>query len=314
MKARHRGVRPSRMSGVMGILHSCIMGTLPWVPEPLMRRLSGRYIAGESLPEAMDVISTNASRGFAGVLDILGEGVEDEAAAREALSAYKEAASELGAAGLDCYVSVKPTHFGLSISPGLALDLYVELAEHCQALGQAMRVEMEDHPTTDATLDLFHSLRKQFNDVGIVLQSRLLRTPDDIEALGSEVMDVRMVKGIYLEPASIAHVEPEPISDAFLDCCERLWTGGARVTLATHDGKLAGHLSALIAARGLTDLDYEFQVLLGVQRPLWEEWRASGHPVRVYVPFGPEWRAYSQRRLKNTPQLLGYILASLLRR
>ena len=313
MKARHRGVRPSRMSGVMGILHNCIMGTLPWVPEPLMRRLSGRYIAGESLPEAMDVIRTNASRGFAGVLDILGEGVEDEAAAREALSAYKEAASVLGAAGLDCYVSVKPTHFGLSISPGLALDLYVELAEHCQALGQPLRVEMEDHTTTDATLDLFHSLRKQFNDVGIVLQSRLLRTPDDIEALGSEVMDVRMVKGIYLEPETVAHCEHGAIQDAFVECTKQLWSAGHRVALATHDGPLAERCLAVAAELGVASDRMEFEVLLGVQEALWKAWQEAGHKVRVYVPYGPEWRSYSQRRLGKNPEILGHIIRNLLR-
>lgn len=304
----------------MSALTRFVLATMPLVPTPLMRRLSGRYMAGERLDQAIGVLSSLAAGGFPGILDILGEGEGSEDHARAASASYLAAARAVAQADLDAYISVKPTHFGLLHSVDLAHELYADLARECAALGLDLRVEMEDHPTTDATLELFSRLRREYANVGLVLQSRLLRTPADIAGLLAESpaaagrLDVRMVKGIYLEPASIAHVEPEPISDAFLDCCERLWTGGARVTLATHDGKLAGHLSALIAARGLTDLDYEFQVLLGVQRPLWEEWRASGHPVRVYVPFGPEWRAYSQRRLKNNPQLLGYILANLLRR
>lgn len=313
MKARHRGVRPTRMFSDMGILHRCIMGTLPWVPEPLMRRLSSRYIAGETLPEAIDVVEANASRGFGGVLDILGEGIENESAARAALSAYKQAATELGAAGLDCYVSVKPTHFGLCISPELALDLYAELAEHCRGLGQTMRVEMEDHPTTDATLDLFHSLREQFDHVGIVLQSRLLRTPDDIQALGSEVMDVRMVKGIYLEPESVAHCERGLIQDAYVECARELWAGGHRVALATHDGPLAERCLAVAVELEVTPDRMEFEVLLGVQEALWNTWRQAGHGVRVYVPYGPEWRSYSERRLRKNPEILGHVLRNLLR-
>jgi proline dehydrogenase len=301
------------MFSVMGIIHSCIMGALPWVPEPLMRRLSSRYIAGETLAEAMAVIGTNASSGFSGVLDILGEGIEDEAAAREALAAYKQAASELGAAGRDCYVSVKPTHFGLSISPGLALELYADLAEHCQGLGQTMRVEMEDHPTTDATLDLFHSLRKQFDHVGIVLQSRLLRTPDDIQALGSEVMDVRMVKGIYLEPASVAHCERSLIQDAYVECTKQLWLAGHRVALATHDGPLAERCLAVATELKVAPERLEFEVLLGVQEPLWKTWKQAGHKVRVYVPYGPEWRSYSERRLRKNPEILGHVMRNLLR-
>lgn len=301
------------MFNVMGIIHSCIMGALPWVPEPLMRRLSSRYIAGETLAEALAVIGTNASSGFSGVLDILGEGIEDEAAAREALAAYKQAASELGVAGRDCYVSVKPTHFGLSISPGLALELYADLAEHCQGLGQTMRVEMEDHPTTDATLDLFHSLRKQFEHVGIVLQSRLLRTPDDIQALGSEVMDVRMVKGIYLEPASVAHCERSLIQDAYVECTKQLWLAGHRVAMATHDGPLAERCLALATELKVAPDRLEFEVLLGVQESLWKTWKQAGHKVRVYVPYGPEWRSYSERRLRKNPEILGHVMRNLLR-
>jgi proline dehydrogenase len=297
----------------MGILHTCIMGVLPWVPLPLMRRLSARYIAGETLPEAMGVLRANAGRGFAGVLDLLGEGVEDEAAARAALADYKSAASEMKVAGLDSYVSVKPTHFGLALSTNLALELYSDLAQHCEGLGQSMRVEMEDHSTTDSTLELFRALHGRFKRVGIVLQSRLLRTPADIAALGTEAMDVRMVKGIYLEHESIAHCEREPIRDAYVDCTRQLWSAGHRVALATHDGPLAERCLSLAEELQVGSDRLEFEVLLGVQRPLWEIWQKAGHRVRVYVPYGPEWRSYSERRLRKNPEILGHVMRNLLR-
>jgi len=289
------------------------MGVLPWVPHTIMRRLSARYIAGESLPEALAVLQANAARGFPGVLDILGEGVADESAARAALVAYKRDASTLHEAGLDAYVSVKPTHFGLALSQELAFELYSDLAQHCQALGQTMRVEMEDHPTTDATLELFRRLRAQFDPVGIVLQARLFRTPDDIAAFDSQNVDIRMVKGIYLEPPSIAHCDRAPIQEAFIECCRQAWTAGHRVALATHDGDMAERCLAVARELQVQPDRMEFEVLLGVQEPLWDHWRQAGHRVRVYVPYGPEWRSYSERRLRKNPEILGHLMRNFFR-
>ncbi|MAE27778.1 MAG: proline dehydrogenase family protein [Planctomycetota bacterium] len=304
----------------MSALTRLVLATMPLVPTPIMRRLAGRYIAGERLEQAITALTDLAAEGFPGILDILGEGQGNEDHARAASAAYLAAARAVAQGDLDAYISVKPTHFGLLLGGELAFELYDGLARECAALGLDLRVEMEDHPTTDATLELFGRLRREHANIGLVLQSRLLRTPVDIEALlaGSPAaagrLDVRMVKGIYLEPAEVAHVDPQSISDAFLDCCSSLWAGGARVTLATHDEVLATRLTQALSKGQLTTADYEFQVLLGVRRQLWQSWRAAGHPVRVYVPFGPEWRAYSQRRLQKNPQLIGHIMGNFLRR
>jgi proline dehydrogenase len=297
----------------MSWIHRPVLALLPHVPRPVMRRLSARYIAGETLEEELDKLEELGRRGFPGVLDVLGEGVEDEAHARRALEGYLRAAEALHARRIEAYVSVKPTHFGLNLSEPLALELYGSLARRLGELGLFLRVEMEDHPTTDGTLRIFEALRAEHPHVGLVLQSRLFRTPEDIRRLAPGPLDVRMVKGIYLEPPQIAHVDPEPIREAFVQQCAQLFDRDARVAFATHDAQLADRLIALVRERGIPRERYEFQVLLGVQRPLWDRWKEQGHPVRVYVPFGPEWLAYSLRRLKHNPQILGHVMRATLR-
>jgi len=279
-----------------------------------MRRLAARYIAGEELADAIRCLESVRAQGFAGVLDILGEDVEGEAAARAALAGYRAGVDALAASSLDAYVSVKPTHFGLRSDPALAYALYSELCAHAASRGQFVRVEMEDHTTTDATLDLFRRLRDGRENVGLVLQSRLLRTPEDIQSLDGRTTNVRLVKGVYLEPPSIAHTEPQAIRDAYVECARMLFQRGHFVAFATHDEHMAARVLRDAKDRGVPDERYDFEVLLGVQEPLWKRWRDAGHRVRVYVPFGPEWRAYSQRRLRRNPEMLRHVMRNLLAR
>ncbi|MFT7679300.1 MAG: proline dehydrogenase [Planctomycetota bacterium] len=298
----------------MGILHKIAVATLPLIPRSVMRRLSARYIAGETLEEALGCLEDLSQRGYSGILDILGEDVSGEAEARTVLESYKQAASDSATRKLDSYVSIKPTHFGLRISKELCHELYAELLVHCAAIGQFVRVEMEDHTTTQDTLDIFARLRAEHSNVGIVLQSRLLRTADDITKLPEGPVDVRMVKGIYLEPEEIAHTHSQAIRDSFLELSEALFKAGHRVAFATHDEHLGARLLRSCKDRGVDPSRYEFEVLLGVQQPLWQNWRAAGHKVRVYVPYGPQWRAYSQRRLRKNPEIFGHVLRGLLKR
>jgi proline dehydrogenase len=146
-----------------------------------------------------------------------------------------------------------------------------------------------------------------------VLQSRLFRTPKDVDELAEGPLDVRLVKGIYLEPASIAHVDPEPIRVAYVEIARKLFARGARVGLATHDEGLGERCLAVARELGVAKDRYEFQVLLGVREELWDLWKKAGHRVRVYVPFGPDWRAYSLRRMKKNPQIVGHVLRNMLR-
>ena len=289
-----------------------VLAGLPYIPRPIMRRLASRYIAGERLEDAIAKLLDLARRGHPGILDVLGENVATAEEAMGAARIYEEGATALAAEGLDAYVSVKPTHLGLTIDGSLALDLFSGLAGRCKERGLRMRVEMEDHPTTDATLALFEALRKRFDNVGIVLQSRLFRTIRDVDGLAPGPLDVRLVKGIYLEPASIAHTEPEPIREAYVEIARKLFARGARVGLATHDEGLGERCLAVARELRIPKERHEFQVLLGVREELWERWRKAGHVVRVYVPFGPEWRAYSQRRLRKNPQILRHVMRDTL--
>jgi proline dehydrogenase len=296
----------------MSVFDRLAIASLPLIPRPVMRRLASRYIAGERLEDALAKLAELRAQGFGGIVDLLGEDVHDAAQARAVLGSYVEIGRAVRARGLDAYVSVKPTHLGLRLSAQLALELYAELARELRALGLFLRVEMEDHTTTDDTLALFAKLRAEFDNAGIVLQSRLLRTPADARALPAARINVRLVKGIYVEPAEIAHTEPEPIRDAYLETLRVLWQRGDFVQLATHDEGLAERSFALARELGKGTSDYELALLLGVREPLRRAWRDAGHPVRVYVPFGPEWRPYSQRRLRKNPQIFRHVLRDTL--
>ena len=296
----------------MSVFDRLAIASLPLIPRPIMRRLASRYIAGERLEDALAKLAQLRDEGCGGIVDLLGEDVLDEPQARAVLASYLAIGRAVHERSLDAYVSVKPTHLGLRISTQLAQELYTELATELKELGLFLRVEMEDHTTTDDTLAVFARLRADFDNVGIVLQSRLKRTLADVRALPRARVNVRMVKGIYIEPAEIAHTEPEPIRAAYLDALRALWQRGDFVSLATHDDGLAERAFAIARELKKGVKDYELAVLLGVREPLRRAWRDAGHPVRVYVPFGPEWRPYSQRRLRKNPQIFRHVLRDTL--
>ena len=292
----------------MSWLDQLVLKSLPYVPRPVMWRVAKRYVAGETLEAAIQRLQALNQRGYPGILDVLGEDVTGEEQARGVVREYQAAGEAILTSRVDAYVSVKPTHVGLRTSEQLALRMYRELAGWCAARKLFLRVEMEDHTTTDATLRMFEALRAEFDNVGIVLQSRLLRTPDDIAKLAPGKLSVRMVKGIYLEPANIAHTAPDPIREAYVRCVAQLLDRGAQVALATHDEPMGAKCTELVRARGLARDRYEFQVLLGVMEPVWTRWKSAGHPVRVYVPFGPQWQPYSLRRLRKNPEMLRHVM------
>jgi proline dehydrogenase len=287
----------------MPLLHSAVMKVMPHVPKAILWRVAKRYVAGDTLESAIERLKQLNGRGHPGVIDVLGEDVNSEEQARHVVTEYKQAAEAVVQNGIQAYVSVKPTHLGLRSSERLALANYAELAKYCKARKLLLRVEMEDASTTDATLRIFEELRKEHDNVGIVLQSRLFRTPDDIAKLAPGPLNVRMVKGIYLEPASIAHTEPDPIREAYIACSKQLFERRAFVALATHDASMGDRCAGLAKSLGVGKDGYEFQLLLGVMEPLWQRWLDQGHVVRVYVPFGPQWQPYSLRRMRKNPQI-----------
>ena len=219
------------------------------------------------------------------------------------------------AEGIDANVSVKLTGLGLTVDPELCAESVRALARLAAGHGRFVRVDMEDSSTTNATLDLYRRLRADGHDnVGIVLQAMLRRTLDDVAELAGLEPNVRVCKGIYVEPSEIAYQGDEAIRFNFAETIAALWESGAKVAVATHDDVLVAGALDLIRERGLGPERYEFQLLLGVRAELADELAAGGHTVRIYVPYGRKWYEYSLRRLQENPKIAGYVARDTLGR
>jgi proline dehydrogenase len=246
-------------------------------------------------------------------VDVLGEEVTRPESAQAIAAAYHEALAAISADGLDANVSVKLTALGLHLDVDLCRSLLTDVLRDAASRRIFVRIDMEDSSTTDATLTLYRSLREEgYEDVGIVLQAALRRTLSDIEALSDLRPSVRLCKGIYVEPASIAFQERQVIRKSFVACLDALRDAGCRVAVATHDEWLLEQ--ALDRLPRLQAAGYEFQMLLGVRAPRGRELVAAGHPLRIYVPYGQQWYEYSLRRLQENPSVAGHVAKDLLGR
>jgi proline dehydrogenase len=297
------------------ILDRAIVRALPAVPRPVVKRLSSRYIAGTTLAEACEVVRKLNAQGKEATLDVLGEEVKLREEATGLRDAYRRALDTLEEEGLRSNVSVKLTALGLKLDRGLCREDLTAVVEEASRFGNFVRIDMEDSSTTSETLALYRELREEGHDnVGVVLQAALKRTLTDIGSLADLRPNVRVCKGIYVEPPEIAYQENETIRLNFLDSLEALFEGGSYVGIATHDDWLIGEALALIERRGLGKQDYEFQMLLGVRPELGDELVREGHRLRIYVPFGRRWYEYSIRRLQENPKLAGYVALDTLKR
>ena len=279
-----------------------------------MRRLSDRYIAGPELADAVAVVRELNAAGKKATLDVLGEEVVSAEEAVAIRDEYELAMTTIEAEGLDANVSVKPTGLGLAVDPELCAESVRALARIAAGHGRFVRMDMEDSSTTTATLDLYRRLRADGHDnVGIVLQAMLRRTLDDVAELAGLDPNVRVCKGIYVEPAEIAYQGDDAIRFNFVQTISALWASGAKVAVATHDDALVAKALELIREGGLGFERYEFQLLLGVRGELADELVAGGHTVRIYVPYGQKWYEYSLRRLQENPKIAGYVARDTLR-
>ena len=223
---------------------------------------------------------------------------------------YHEALAAIEREGLDANVSVKLTGFGLKLDVDLCRGLVEELVRDAAARGNFVRIDMEDSSTTDDTLRLYRELRERGHDnVGVVLQAYLRRTLTDIRALSDLCPNVRLCKGIYVEPPELAFQEFESVRASFVRALEELLAAGAYVGIATHDEWLVDEAERLVREAGRSRDGYEFQMLLGVSTRLGDRLVRDGHRLRVYVPFGERWYAYSLRRLQENPKIAGYVAA-----
>jgi proline dehydrogenase len=274
------------------VLDRALVRLLPAVPKPVVQLFSSRYIAGSTLTEAVGVVSRLNGEGMLATIDVLGEEIARDDEARAIARAYLDVFDAIERERLDSNVSVKLTGLGL----GLSYDLCKENLLEVLSQGRFVRIDMEDSTTTDSTLRLYRELREAGHDnVGVVLQAYLRRTLEDVRALADLRPDVRLCKGIYVEPPSLAYTDADSVRTSFVQCLDALLGAGAYVAVATHDERLIGEA----LKRNVPEL----QMLLGVREDRARELVAAGHRLRVYVPFGEQWYAYSLRRLQESPAM-----------
>ena len=300
----------------MSLLDKAVSLALPAVPKPIVGFFSKPYIAGSSRGDAFRVVRELRREGAMATLDILGELTSSIERADANTRDYVELLRQIALEGLaDANVSVKLTALGLLIDDAKCLENVRALVRTAAETNGFVRIDMEDAQCTDRTLSIYRTLRRDFpGRVGVVLQARLRRTLDDVLAATDEPANFRLCKGIYLEPRSIAYTDPEIIRRNFMWTLEKMFERKAYVGIATHDERLVWEALRLADRFGLSRDQYEFQMLLGVEEELRRILLKAGHRLRVYVPYGEEWYAYSVRRLRESPQIAGYAFKALLRR
>jgi proline dehydrogenase len=288
---------------------------LPAVPRPLVQKLSERYIAGPELKDARETVRQINAEGKLATVDVLGEEITNEDEAAAIVRAYQDVFADIEHCALDANVSVKLTGLGLNLGYDLCRANLAVVVEDAASRGNFVRIDMEDSSTTDDALRLYRDLREQGRDnVGVVLQAMLRRTDDDIAALADLKPSVRLCKGIYVEPPELAYQDFDEVRASYVRALEALLDAGSYVGIATHDEWLLDEGRRLVAEGSLSRDEYEFQMLLGIRPALGDELVREGHRLRIYVPFGRHWYAYSLRRLQENPKIAGYIAADTLSR
>jgi proline dehydrogenase len=289
-----------------------VVGLLPAVPKPIVGYFSRPYIAGPKVEDAIRVIRELHAGGAMATLDILGEHITSSEEADAALAGYLSLLDTIEAEDLGGNVSVKLTMLGMKIDLADCEKRIDRLVSRAHEKGIFVRLDMEDSSCTDETLGIYRKLRTEHTNVGVVIQSMLRRTLADVEQLAEMKANIRLCKGIYVEPREMAYQEREIIRRSYVASLDILLRAGCYVGIATHDEHLIFEGLRLVQRYGLTREQYEFQMLLGVDENLRRILIGGGHRLRVYVPFGEKWYAYSVRRLKENPHMAGTIAKAVL--
>lgn len=296
----------------MSAFNRLLVTGLPMVPKPLVGRVASRYVAGETLADAVRVVRSLNQEGAMATLDVLGEEVKERAPAVAAVEEYLRVFDTIAGERLDSNVSIKLTMLGLKIDEGFCRDNVERIVAKAKEHGNFVRIDMEDHTTTDATLRIYHELHARYGNVGVVLQAYMRRTLADIAALPKQGASVRICKGIYVEPRTIAWKGFETIQANYVRALEKLIENGIYPGIATHDEYLVNRAVGLIDKHGLRREQYEFQMLLGVDEEMRRILIAGGHRLRVYVPYGRDWYPYSIRRLRENPEVARHVIRATL--
>ena len=294
----------------MNLLDRAVVRLLPAIPKPIIRKISSRYIAGPTLDDACRVVSRLNAAGKMATIDVLGEEHDTAEQARAVVREYDEVFDVLAREGLDSNVSIKLTALGLMLDRDLCLENAEAVVKHAAESGNFVRIDMEDSRCTSDTLEIYRELRNRgYDNVGVVLQARLRRTLRDIHSLADLTPNVRLCKGIYLEPELIAYQGYQEVRDNFVAALDVLLKVGSYVGIATQDEWLLQQ--SLERVVGMDREEYELQMLYGVRPLRGDRLVRDGHRLRIYTPYGRQWREYSMRRLQENPRIAGYILADL---
>jgi proline dehydrogenase len=280
-----------------------------------MRLGAARFVAGETLDQAVVVLRGLNDKGLLCNTTLLGEGVSDEAETRVVVESYREILDRIAAEKLRVNVALKLTHLGLGFDEELARANIGELVTHAARLGNFVRLDMEESAFVDATLRVYRGLREEGHEnVGTVLQSYLYRTPSDLEALLDLTPNLRFVKGAYLESPELAYPEKSDVDAAYARLVERSLSAGGFTAIATHDPALISLAIAYAKANGIGRDRFQFQMLYGVRGKLQLDLVAKGYDVLVATPYGPDWYRYLMRRLAERPANVLFIAKNMVRR
>ena len=295
----------------MNLLNKLIVTIVQFMPKKLVWKFSKKYIAGETLQDAVNLVKELNKKGILATLDLLGEAVKNKDEAIESKDEAKRVIEKIISEKLMANLSIKPTQMGLSIDSEFAYEQISELVAKVEEVNNFIRIDMEDSPYTTLTFDLLKRLREKYSRVGVVVQAYLKRSINDIIDLNKINTNYRLCKGIYLESQEIAYKKRKTIRENYLKLLEEIISSGNYVGIATHDEYLINESCKLIKKYNLTNDNFEFQMLLGVREDLKDKIVRDGYKIRIYIPYGKNWYNYSIRRLKENPTIAGYIFKNL---
>ena len=294
-------------------LNNLMLSALQRLPKSLVKPVAMRYIAGETLEDAVRVVRDLNARKMMATTDVLGENVSTEEESLRAVQACEKVLEALQKERLNANLSIKLTQFGAKINENFCYENLKRILQIARDHKNFIRIDMEDSSLTGTTLNLYERLRAEgFENVGVVIQAYLRRSEEDVKKLIRNRVNVRIVKGIYIEPEVIAFRDREEIRQNYLKLLKMLLDTKNYVGIATHDDFLVQAAYQYIREMNLPSTAYEFQMLYGVRPRLRDQIVADGHRMRIYVPFGKDWYSYSIRRFKENPQIARYVLRAML--
>jgi proline dehydrogenase len=279
--------------------------------SPLTRAVVARFVAGERLEQALPAIAALKLAGLGTTVDVLGESVTSPELASAAVDRYLATVAALSARGLDANVSVKLSQMGLAIDADLCLANVMRVVDAVRPHGGFVRFDMEDHAWTDATLEVWRAAHDSYPNVGVVIQSALRRSSADVDSIIAAGGRVRLCKGAYSEPGTVAYRTKAAVDANYARLMERLLLADLHPALATHDPRLIAKAIQVARREGIGPDRYEFQMLYGVRRDLQRTLVDRGYAVRIYVPYGQEWYPYFMRRLAERPANVGFMIRSI---